>query len=215
MLRKATDALIKQDPDFQELVDKLLSGPAGPIDAAIFADDVWGRRWPEAEDFITIDPEAASYYATEVVGGRWPKGERAIAHDAEASYNYAHMALEDRFPAGEPAIAKNGDIAYLYATKMLSDPWPEAEAAIAAGRHAEAYAREFLGIEDKSTIDAWKENPEGWSAAVIAANKIASEAEKQIRAFRGSLGPLIGNTVTKQLIVRLLGGLGMAEEFDA
>jgi len=107
-----------------------------PRRAAIYARNVIGGRWPEAESVIARGPYASVIYATSIIKGRWPEAEAAIAKDAQAANWYAQDVIGGRWPEGERAIAQDPDTAVQYAKHVIKGRWPEAEAAIAQGPKA-------------------------------------------------------------------------------
>jgi hypothetical protein len=58
-----------------------------------------GERWPEAEEFIKLDPESAFGYAWDVVGGKWQEAEEAIlrfeGHSGWCGYYYPRNRATD------------------------------------------------------------------------------------------------------------------------
>jgi len=109
------------------------------------ANDVFGGRWPEAEDVISEDGVLAYNYAIYILKQPWPAAEAAIAADAGAAYRYAKGVLKQPWPAGEAAIATKPISAYNYASDVIKGPWSAGEAAIATDPYsAYNYAKRVL-----------------------------------------------------------------------
>ena len=146
-----------------------------------YARDVLGKRWPEAEPFISKYADVASWYAHKIIKGAWPQGsvaekviaknagwavyyalyglkapfpagEPAIAKRAEHACNYARWVLEAPVPAGEPAIAKKAEWAFFYARDAVKGPWPAGEPVLSQSGWSSFYAREVLHHPDPN---AW------------------------------------------------------------
>jgi hypothetical protein len=68
-----------------------------------------GRRWPAAEEFILENPDAFTIYAKNVIGGRWPEAEAQLESCKERYLGWAlYYALDivgDRWPEGEHNMA--------------------------------------------------------------------------------------------------------------
>ena len=59
--------------------------------AVWYASMVLHARWPEAEETIRQDPQAAADYAHNVLHARWPEAEGTIRQDPWAAAHYARM----------------------------------------------------------------------------------------------------------------------------
>ncbi len=67
----------------------------------------WNGRWPEAEEFISKDPEQAFRYARFAIKGRWPEAEETIRKDPIWAYEYARHVIKGRWPEAEETISKD------------------------------------------------------------------------------------------------------------
>jgi hypothetical protein len=103
----------------------------------------------------------AYLYAFDVIGGRWPEAERpeaeaAIATDPRWAYRYAEYVIKGRFPEGEAALATDPYKAYVYARDILKGRFPEAEASIATHEYsANQYLIEFPQAKLEWAMNGW------------------------------------------------------------
>ena len=92
-----------------------------------YARDVIKDRWPEAEEYIVMNPEWAYEYARYVIKERWKEAEKYIMKDPGYAYCYAGSVIEGRWKEAEKYIKKDPEWAYLYARHIIRGRWLEAE----------------------------------------------------------------------------------------
>jgi len=162
----------------------------------LYAQDVLGERWPEAEKILAPPEKGADIwehydsnpfdaicvYAKEVVGDRWPEGEAAILENyknwdiseaAEAVRVYANEVIRGRWPEGEEILLQSPPDAVLYARIILKGRWPEAEEVISKDpTSAFQYLQLFIG-------GRWSEAEEAISQNASIAYKYAVEVMQE------------------------------------
>jgi len=76
---------------------------------------------------ILTNPFSAYIYARDVIGGRWFEAEDVIITDPMAAYSYARDILDGRWQKAEPVIMKDPMVAKFYARNVIKGTWSEAE----------------------------------------------------------------------------------------
>ena len=72
--------------------------------AYLYAVDVIGARWPEAEPLLMTSPHYSYWYARRVIKERWLEAEPVIMTSAEWACHYARDIIKARWPEAEPVI---------------------------------------------------------------------------------------------------------------
>ena len=99
-----------------------------PRVAYLYARDIIKGRWPEAEDRIAKNPSASFNYAKDVIKGRWPEGEEIFGADVLFGVKYAMEVVKDRVPLIEKYILREPNRHIVsYAKNVIKGRWPEAE----------------------------------------------------------------------------------------
>lgn len=127
----------QEDPGMRKVLANLIK-PTNP-QASWFLTRVTGKRIPEAEKQIALDPNLSVDYAVDVIKGRWPEAEPALLDSAAKQqwYNtpairYAAKAIGGRWPELERIIEKNGNshIMLEYVLQVVKDRVPSMEPGI-------------------------------------------------------------------------------------
>ena len=73
-------------------IDEFLNHSKAPYWLYWYAKNIIKDRWPEAEEYIKINPRWAYWYASNIIKGRWLEAEEYIKKDPEWAYCYdRHM----------------------------------------------------------------------------------------------------------------------------
>ena len=120
-------------------------------------------RWPEAEEKISSDPDAAYLYARHILLERWPIAEELISGDPILAYNYARDVIKPfdrknpeydggRWPEAEPIIMLDPFSASSYAKNIIKKRWKEAEFNIMLDSASARYYERFLNMTNDEII---------------------------------------------------------------
>ena len=121
-----------------------------------------GKRIPEVEENILLDPNWAYKYAHDIIKDRWPEAEFVISKDSSISYLYAKNIIKNRFYKAESLIEKDVEFAYSYAKEIIKGRWTEAESAISKDFYfSYKYAKNVLKnrfiLGEETSLDQNKE----------------------------------------------------------
>jgi len=97
-------------------------------------------------------PIALDVYAREILGGRWPEAEKIILNHKHATLDFDEYAKPESFLVGIPGFGKQLEgryqcVAVLYARDVIKGRWPELEKRILADKNvhwAFEYARDIV-----------------------------------------------------------------------